>query len=77
MRRSIPYAIIFPVVIVGLAILLMFWSLSGSHVGPDKSKTTGAAIPRTTDVPVAAPTAPANDTGSDSARGTGPLNRSR
>jgi hypothetical protein len=77
MKNNIPYAILFPVLVVGFAIVLMLWSFSGSHMGPDPSKTTGVATPRTTDVPVAAPTTPTNDTGSDSARGTGPLNRSR
>jgi hypothetical protein len=77
MRRNIPYAVLFPVIGAGLAIILMLWAISGSHVGPDPSKTTGTAIPRTTDVPVPAPTAPANDAGSDSARGRAPLNRSR
>jgi hypothetical protein len=77
MRNNIPYAIIVPVMIVGLAIVLMIWSLAGSQMGPDPSKTTGAAVPRTTNVPVAAPTAPADDKASDSARGTGPLNQTR
>ncbi|MGY3452894.1 hypothetical protein [Bradyrhizobium sp. USDA 4353] len=77
MQSNTPYALLIPIVVVAAAIALMFWSFAGDK-GPRQDaqstsqQTTGNAAPKQ-----AAPAAPANDTASDSARGSGPLNKSR
>ncbi|WP_407154214.1 hypothetical protein [Bradyrhizobium sp. STM 3557] len=88
MRASRPYAILIPIVVVVFAVALMIWSLADTHgpSGPSRqatggqqstgSQTTGSAS-RNNQPSSAAPPAPANDAGSDSARGNAPLNRSR
>jgi len=82
MQSNTPYALLIPIVVVIAAIALMFWSFAGDR-GPSKDaqatdqQTTGNAAPKPSQPAAAAPTAPRNDTGSDSARGTGPLNKSQ
>jgi hypothetical protein len=79
MRRNIPYAMLVPIAVVCFAVVLMIWSLAGTSGGrPDRSTTTtGSASSRTNEQPARVPTAPNNDTAADSARGSGPLNKSR
>jgi len=81
MRSNTPYALLIPIVVVIAAIALMFWSFAGdpgSRQGAQTTsqQTTGNAVPKQSQPAAAAPTAPTNDTGSDSARGNGPLNKS-
>ncbi|NPU14616.1 hypothetical protein HL667_05475 [Bradyrhizobium sp. 83012] len=82
MQSNTPYALLIPIVVVAAAIVLMFWSFAGDK-GPRQDtqatsqQTTGTAAPKQSAPAAAAPTAPGNDTASDSARGKGPLNQSR
>ena len=82
-RANSPYAILIPIVVVAFAIVLMIWSLADTHgpSGPSRQatsgqQTTGNAASRSSQPAVAAPTAPANDAASDSARSSAPLNKS-
>jgi len=82
MRSNAPYALLIPIVVVVAAIALMVWSFAGDRgsrqdVQTAGQQTTGSAVPKQSQPAAAAPTAPRNDTASDSARGTGPLNKSR
>ena len=77
LRPNLPYAIIVPIVIVGFALAWMIWSMHGTNMAAQQSATTGRAVSRQTEPPVAAPTAPANDAASDSARGQRPLNKTQ
>jgi hypothetical protein len=79
MKRNVPYAIILPIAVVCFAVVLMIWAMSGtSGGGPDNaSAPSSATTGRTTEHVTRAPTAPSNDTASDSARISGPLNKSR
>jgi hypothetical protein len=82
--QSNTYALLIPIVVVVGAIALMLWSFAGDRAPREDAQnpqttsqqTTGAA-PKQSQPAAAAPTAPRNDTGSDSARGNGPLNKSR
>jgi len=79
MRRNVPYAVIVPIVMVCAAVALMFWAMQGTSGGGTRTgETTGLTYtrPNNADV-VPAPTAPSNDTAADSARTSGPLNKSR
>ncbi|CCD86417.1 conserved protein of unknown function [Bradyrhizobium sp. ORS 285] len=82
MQSNTPYALLIPIVVVAAAIALMFWSFAGDK-GPrqdaqsSSEQTTGNAAPKPAAPMATTPTAPANDTASDSARGSGPLNKSR
>jgi len=84
MQSNTPYALLIPIVVVVGAIALMLWSFAGDRAPREDAQnpqtmsqqTTGAA-PKQSQPAAAAPTAPRNDTGSDSARGSGPLNKSQ
>ena len=82
MRRDLPYAIIVPAVMVGLAVVLMIWAISGGSGARMAGQglaltTTGAAPSRPSDSAVRA-LAPGNDGVGDSARATrGPENKTR
>ncbi|WP_257168350.1 hypothetical protein [Bradyrhizobium sp. SRS-191] len=81
MQSNTPYALLIPIVVVAAAIALMFWSFAGDK-GPrqeaqsNSQQTTGNAAPKPAAPMATTPTAPVNDTASDSARGSGPLNKS-
>jgi len=78
MRRNVPYGVIVPIVVVCVAVALMFWAMRGTSGGGTRSgETTGIAYTRPNTDVVPAPTAPSNDTAADSARTSGPLNKSR
>jgi len=82
-RANRPYAIIIPIAVVAFAVVLMIWSLAGTHgpSGPSRQattdqQTTGSAASRNSQPAAAAPTVPSNDAASDSARGgQAPLNK--
>ncbi|CCD92406.1 conserved hypothetical protein [Bradyrhizobium sp. ORS 375] len=86
MQSNTPYALLIPIVVVAAAIALMFWSFGGDKAPRQDAQavnqqttnqqTTGSAAPKQSQPAAAAPTAPRNDTASDSARGNGPLNKS-
>ena len=82
MRRDLPYAIIVPAVMVGLAVVLMIWAISGGSGARMAGQglaltTTGAALPRPSDSAVRA-LAPGNDRAGDNAPATrGPENKTR
>lgn len=81
MRTSKPYGIIIPIALVAFAIVLMIWSFAGDRVPRQDAQTanqqtTGSAAPKQSEPAAPAPTMPRNDTGSDSARSNGPLNKS-
>lgn len=81
MRRDLPYAMIVPAVMVGLAVVLMIWAISGgsgSRVAGQQLAltTTGAAPSRPSDSAVRSPAPPGN--AGDSARAIkGPENTTR
>ncbi|MGJ4928380.1 hypothetical protein ACQR1I_15370 [Bradyrhizobium sp. HKCCYLS2038] len=82
MQSNTPYALLIPIVVVAAAIALMFWSFAGDKAPQQDAQktdqqTTGNAAPKQSAPAAAAPTAPGNDTAGDSARGNGPLNKSR
>ncbi len=82
MRSNTPYALLIPIVVVIAAIALMFWSFAGDRASRQDAQTsgqqtTGSAMPKQSQPAAPAPTAPRNDAASDSARGTGPLNKSQ
>jgi len=82
MQSNTPYALLVPIIVVIAAVALMFWSFAGDReprqdAQSTDQQTTGSAAPKQSQPAAAAPTAPRNDTGSDSARGTGPLNKSQ
>ena len=79
MKRDIPYAIIVPIAMVCFAIVLMISAMSGTSGvrSDDSSRTTTGAATQSTETAVRVPTAPTNDAASDSARTSGPLNKSR
>lgn len=83
MRSSIRFALLIPIIMVAAAIALMLWSFTGDRTSrraaqpAGQQTTTGNAAPQPSAPGAAAPTAPRNDTASDSARGNGPLNKSR
>ena len=65
MRRDLPVAIIVPAVMVGFAVVLMIWALSGSSGARMASPapavtTTGAVSPRPNDSAGRSPAAAAN-----------------
>ncbi len=82
MRRNLPYAIILPAVMVGFAVVLMIWAISGGSGARIADQglaltTTGAAPSRPSDSAVRSPT-PGNDAAGDSARAIkGPWNKTR
>ncbi|CCD98063.1 hypothetical protein [Bradyrhizobium sp. STM 3809] len=86
MQSNTPYALLIPIVVVAAAIALMFWSFAGgkgqrqdaqtTNQRTTSQPTTGSAAPRQDQPATAAPAVPSNDTASDSARGSGPLNKS-
>jgi hypothetical protein len=79
MKRNVPYAIVAPIAVVCFAVVLMIWAMSGTS-GGRSDNVSGAPTPATTrptEDAVRVPTVPSNDTASDSARGSGPLNKSR
>jgi hypothetical protein len=74
MRRDLPYAIIVPPVMVGFAVVLMIWAISGSSGGRMASQapamtTTGAALPRLNASTVRLPVAASNDTAAAANKG--------
>jgi hypothetical protein len=81
LKPNVPYAILIPIVVAVFAVGWMIWSMHGTSMGTQQSalqqsRTTGSAIPRQTNQPAAAPTAPANGAESDSWRGQHtPVNR--
>lgn len=86
-RANRPYAILIPIVVVAFAVALMIWSLADTHgpSGPSRQATSGqqttdgqttGSASRNNQPATAAPKAPTNDAGSDSARSNGPLNKS-
>ena len=83
MRRDLPYAIIVPAVMVGLAVVLMIWAISGGSGARMAGQgvaltTTGAAPSRPNDSTVRSPVAPGNDGAGDGARTIkGPENKTR
>jgi hypothetical protein len=79
MKRNVPYAIILPIAVVCFAVVLMIWAMSGTSGGrPDNASTTSnATTTRTTENAIRPPAVPSNDTAGDSARISGPLNKSR
>jgi hypothetical protein len=79
MKRNVPYAIIFPIGVVCFAVVLMVWAIVGTNGGRSDSAsgTSGSTATRQSEPAVRVPTIPNNDTAGDSARITGPLNKSR
>lgn len=79
MKRNVPYAIIFPIGVVCFAVVLMVWAIVGTNGGrsDNASVTSGSTATQRNEPAVRVPTMPTNDTASDSARTTGPLNKSR
>jgi hypothetical protein len=83
MRRDLPYAIIVPAVMVGLAVVLMIWAISGGSGARMAGQgvgltTTGAAPSRPNDSTVRSPAASGNDGAGDGARTIkGPENKTR
>jgi hypothetical protein len=65
--------------VVCFAVVLMVWAIVGTNGGrsDNASTTSGSTATRHDEPAVRVPTIPNNDTASDSARTTGPLNRSR
>jgi hypothetical protein len=78
MKRNVPYAIVLPVAVVCFAIVLMIWAMSGTSGGrsDNVSGNPSSATRQSSENAVRVPTVPSNDTASDSARGSGPLNKS-
>ncbi|MDB5604291.1 MAG: hypothetical protein JWP25_1191 [Bradyrhizobium sp.] len=84
MERNVPYAVIVIIAAVGFAAILMFWAMEGTSGGRQametirrQTGTTGSASRQSTETPEPAPTAPNDETASDSWRGPkGPVNRS-
>ena len=75
MRRDLPYAIIVPAVMVGLAVVLMIWAISGGGGARMAGQgvgltTTGVAPSRPNDSTVRSPAASGNDGAGDGARGS-------
>jgi hypothetical protein len=80
MKRNVPYAIILPIGVVCFAFVLMVWAMVGTSGGRSDNPsgtTSGSAVSQRNEPAVRVPTLPNNDTASDSARTTGPLNKSR
>jgi hypothetical protein len=79
MKRNVPYGIILPIAVVCFAVVLMVWAMVGTSGGRSEnvSGTSGSTATRHTEPAVRVPSIPENDTASDSARITGPLNKSR
>jgi hypothetical protein len=81
LKPNLPYAIIVPIVVAAFAVGLMIWSMHGTSMRTQQSSaphstTTGQAIPRQTNQPVPARTAPGSDASGDSWRGQHtPVNR--
>lgn len=78
LRPDVPYAVLIPIIVAVFAVGWMIWSMHGTDRGSQKSsaqnqtqhqQTTGSAIPRQTNQPVAAPTMPGSDASGDSWRG--------
>jgi hypothetical protein len=83
MRRDLPYAIIVPAVVVGFAVVLMIWAISGGSGARMAGQglaltTTGAAPFRPSDSAVRSPASPGNDgTGGSAPAIKGPENKTR
>lgn len=81
LQPNVPYAVLIPIIVAAFAVGLMIWSMHGTSMGTQQTSaqhgaTTGQAIPRQTNQPVQAPTAPGSDTSGDSWRGQHtPVNR--
>ncbi len=74
LRPNVPYAILIPILVAAFAVGWMIWSMHGTSMGTQQSsnqqgRTTGQAMPRQSNQPVAVPTAPTNGAESDSWRG--------
>lgn len=73
MRRDLPYAIIVPAVVVGFAVVLMIWAISGGRGARMAGQglaltTTGAAPSRPSDGNLRSSAPPGDDGAGDSAR---------
>ena len=83
MRRDLPYAIIVAAVMVGFAVVLMIWTISGGSGARTASQglavtTTGAAPSRPSESAVRSSAPPGNDAAGDRARATkGPESKTR
>jgi hypothetical protein len=81
MNRNVPFAIIFLIAMVCVAIVLMLWAMEGTNSGRREfqaSDTPRSPYTQSNVSPVPAVPAPDNDTRADSARGSsGPQNKSR
>ncbi|TYL99183.1 hypothetical protein FXB40_03480 [Bradyrhizobium rifense] len=81
MNRNVPFAIIFLIAMVCVAIVLMLWAMEGTSSGRREfqaSDTPRSAYTQSNASPVPAVPAPDNDTRADSARGSSdPQNKSR
>lgn len=74
LKPNVPYAILIPILVAAFAVGWMIWSMHGTSMGTQQSstlqgRTTGQAMPRQANQPVAAPTVPTNGAESDSLRG--------
>ncbi|MCA6100074.1 hypothetical protein ACVIWU_005854 [Bradyrhizobium sp. USDA 4509] len=81
MNRNVPFAIIFLIAMVCVAIVLMLWAMKETRSGRREfqaSDTPRSAYTQPNASPVPAVPAPNNDTRADSARGSNsPQNKSR
>lgn len=81
MNRNVPYAIVFLIAMVCVAVVLMLWAMEGTSSGRRElqaSDTPRTAYTQRNASSVPAAPAPNNDTRADSARGSsGPENKSR
>ena len=81
MNRNVPYAIIFLIAMVCVAIVLMLWAMEGTSSGRlerQVSDTPRSAYTQPNASPIPAAPLPRNDARADSARGSGgPENKSR
>ncbi len=73
LKPNVPYAILIPIIVAAFAVGWMIWSMHGTSMGTQQSstqsQTTGSAIHRQTNRPVAAPATPGSDAAGDSWRG--------
>ena len=81
MNRNVPYAIIFLIAMVCVAVVLMLWAMEGTSSGRlqrQASDTPRSAYRSPNESPVPAAPLPSNDARADSVRGSGgPENKSR
>jgi hypothetical protein len=72
MRRDLPYAIIVPAVMVGFAVVLMIWAISGDSgprmAGHEQAPATTGAAPRRANDSAIRSRAPRDDAASESVR---------